>query len=396
VTPAARLDDRSLSGGDFAAYLSESRALVLDEIRRFIPEDGPFRKVLYDLILDYPMRAAKGLRPALCLSTCRALGGSTSAALPSAAVLELLHNAFLIHDDVEDASEQRRGRASLHEEHGTPAAINVGDAMLALAMSPLLDNIRHVGLGKALRVLQAVSLMSVQTAEGQALELHWVRHGVESFDDADYVRLAEKKTAVYSFVTPMAVGGILGGASPSVIERLEAVGRALGVAFQIQDDVLNLAGDEGAYGKERYGDLWEGKHTLVVAHMLRCAAPDRRERAQHILRKARPAARPAALEAVRVALDSFETDADISPRARRALHEALATQAPIAVKTEADVRFLLGEIEACGSIHHARNVSLDFAHRAAAAFESLAGDLPWSVHRQFLWSLLDFAVHRTS
>ena len=90
--------------------------------------------------MEYPLREAKGLRPALCIATCRALGGSLEAVLPSAAVLELYHNAFLIHDDVEDGSERRRGMPTLHRDHGAPIAINVGDAMLGLALSPLLDN----------------------------------------------------------------------------------------------------------------------------------------------------------------------------------------------------------------------------------------------------------------
>lgn len=277
----------SLSQADFDGYLAESRSLVLDEVRRFV-RDSPFHDVLYDLVMDYPLRPAKGLRPALCLATCRALGGALSAALPSAAVLELYHNAFLIHDDVEDGSERRRGGPTLHSTHGAAIAINVGDAMLALAMGPLLENVRVVGLGRALRVLEAVTHMARRTAEGQALELIWAREGARSLDDAAYIGLAEHKTAVYSFVTPIKVGAILGGARATMIESLVEVGRLLGIAFQIQDDVLNLVADEGPYGKERYGNLWEGKHTLAVAHMLRTAPADRRARAETILRKTRP------------------------------------------------------------------------------------------------------------
>ena len=86
--------------------------------------------MLFNLMLDYPLRDAKALRPALCIATCRALGGQLEEVLPSAAVLEFFHNAFLIHDDIEDQSELRRGAPTLHYAHGVPIAVNVGDAML--------------------------------------------------------------------------------------------------------------------------------------------------------------------------------------------------------------------------------------------------------------------------
>src|SRR5262245_62243345 len=124
-------------------------------------------------MLDYPLREAKGLRPALAIATCRALGGKVDAVLPTAAVLELYHNAFLIHDDVEDDSLMRRGRAALHQDHGIPVAINVGDAMLALSLEPLLKNMAVIGLGPSLLILQAVARMTRESVEGQALELEW-------------------------------------------------------------------------------------------------------------------------------------------------------------------------------------------------------------------------------
>jgi geranylgeranyl diphosphate synthase type II len=394
VYAAIAEDDCSLSQVDFDAYLAESRTLALDEIRRFVRDDSPFGEVLYDLVMDYPLRPAKGLRPALCLATCRALGGSLSAALPSAAVLELYHNAFLIHDDVEDGSESRRGGRTLHAVHGASVAVNVGDAMLALAMEPLLDNVRLVGLGKALRVLQAVAQMARGTAEGQALELMWAREGASSLEDEEYVRLAESKTALYSFVTPITVGAILGGATPAQIEGLGEVGRRLGVAFQIQDDLLNLTGDEGAYGKERYGDLWEGKHTLALAHMLRHAPLDRRAQAESILRKRRALPRSAALGTVRALVERLAAEGEMSARARRELAEGLENVEPCDAKTLGDVEFLFEQMVAQGSIEHARRVSADYAREAAASFRCLSAELPASVHRQFLWSLIDFAVHR--
>ena len=136
-----------------------------------IPRDGQLGRVLYNLVFDYPLREAKALRPALCIATCRMLGGSLEAVCNSATVIELFHNAFLIHDDIEDGSEKRRSGPTLHRVHGTPVAINVGDAMFALTLEPLLHNTRLLDLGRALRILQVIARMVRESAEGQAMEL---------------------------------------------------------------------------------------------------------------------------------------------------------------------------------------------------------------------------------
>src|SRR3982750_3581308 len=113
-------------------FCSDCRQPVLDEIARLVALHGFGDVGLDGLILDYPMRAAKGLRPALCLATARALGATAESVLGSAAVIELLHNAFLVHDDVEDESLFRRGEPTLQRTHGLPIAVNVADAMFAL------------------------------------------------------------------------------------------------------------------------------------------------------------------------------------------------------------------------------------------------------------------------
>lgn len=157
-----------MSPAQVEAYLADCRRLTVEEIRGIVPRNGRYRSVLYDLMLDYPLREGKALRPALAMATCRALGGPLEPVLRSAAVLELYHNAFLIHDDVEDGSESRRDRPTLHRIHGTPVAVNVGDAMLALALEPLLDNMRLLGLGKALRILMTVARMPASRPRGRA------------------------------------------------------------------------------------------------------------------------------------------------------------------------------------------------------------------------------------
>jgi geranylgeranyl diphosphate synthase type II len=381
--------------GSVAAYLAESRELVLDEIRALVPRDPRTHEVLYGLMLDYPLRDAKALRPALCIATCRALGGRLEAVLRSAAVLELYHNAFLIHDDVEDGSEQRRDRPTLHRQHGVPIAVNVGDAMLALALQPLLDNMQLLGMGKALRILQAVARMARVSAEGQAIELDWIRHGDWERPDADYVRMVYKKTSWYTFVTPVVVGAIVAG-GPERVPALRKFASLLGIAFQIQDDVLNLEA-AGPYGKEAAGDLWEGKHTLILLHALRAATPAERTRARAILRKPRPdtadAGVAARLAALGQLLATLESEGAVAPAARTALARAIDAAAG-AVKTADDVAFLRTLVDRHGSLDHARAVARAWAVRARRALDACAPFLAPSVHRDFLSALVDFVVHR--
>ena len=146
--------------------------------------------------------------------------------------------------------------------------------MLSLSLQPLLDNVERVGLGPALRILRAVAHMTRQTVEGQALELDWVRNNTWRLDDADYLEMVELKTSWYSFITPLQVGAMAAGAGPEQMEPLESLGRHLGAAFQITDDLLNLRADPEEYGKEIGGDLWEGKRTLMLLHALRSAEPN--------------------------------------------------------------------------------------------------------------------------
>ncbi|WP_437932970.1 polyprenyl synthetase family protein [Sorangium sp. So ce341] len=390
-----------LGEGELADYLEECRRLTIEEIRRIVPDGSPHGSSLYQLMLEYPLRSAKALRPAICIATCRALGGRLEPALPSAAVLELYHNAFLIHDDVEDRSEKRRDEPTLYETWGMPIAVNVGDAMLALALAPLLDNMRLLGMGKALRILQAVAVMARESAEGQATELMWTRECTFDQLDDDYERMVAKKTSYYSFVTPMTIGAVIAGAEPGQINELARFAKVLGVAFQIHDDVLNLDAEEARYGKEIGGDLWEGKHTLILLHALRSAMPDERERARSILRKPRPrrSASHAAEELCRMdaALAELAARGELSPAAEGRLRtsvDGLRASLTRTEKTADDVAFLLDLIRRHRSVEHARRVALDRAREAASALAAIGAWLRPSVHRSFLEGLVGYVTQR--
>ena len=241
------------------------------EVRRYLRAEGgaPF---LDELLADYPSRGGKMLRPAICMANARVFGGGAEAAVRCAAAVEILHNGLLVHDDIQDFSEVRRGRPTLHRLHGTPLAINAGDALIFTALRPLIDALRPLGSTVASQVLAASMTMARETAEGQALELGWRDRNVVDLTDADYFRMALKKTAWMGMIWPAQLGLIVGSRGRADPQSVMRYGYFLGIAFQIEDDVRNLTDDPG-YGKERNGDLYEAKRTLMLIHVRAACSP---------------------------------------------------------------------------------------------------------------------------
>ena len=181
-----------------------------------------------------------------------------------------MHNALLVHDDIEDASDERRGTPTLHALHGVPLAINAGDAMGLLSLRPLKDNLHRLGLATALRIFEETERMAWETTEGQALELGWQRDNRTDVTDEDYLHMVLQKTCWLAAIHPLRVGCLIGARGRLPLDPLIRLGFFFGAAFQIQDDLLNLEAGP-AYGKEINGDLLEGKRTLMIIHALRHA-----------------------------------------------------------------------------------------------------------------------------
>ena len=265
---------------DRAAFLDRLADLggrTRTELLARLPRGEP-EAYLYGPIRDYVARSGKGLRPALMLATCGAFGGRIEDALTSAAALELLHNAFLIHDDIEDVSEFRRGAPCLHARIGVPLAINAGDAMQAMALRLLRRNLDTLDPRIARSIFDEFDHLLAESLEGQAIELGWIRDNDLGVGTADYLRMTLKKTCWYSFTHPCRIGALIAGRDAGGLGAFDAFGFFLGAAFQIQDDVLNLTGAQTAYGKEILGDLYEGKRTLMVARLMRLSGDADRRR----------------------------------------------------------------------------------------------------------------------
>ena len=188
--------------------LTAERALLETALREAIPRTGPGQH--YDMVADYPRRGGKRMRPLLCLAASRIYGGAPEDALPAAVALELFHSAFLVHDDIEDGSARRRGLPTMHETLGTARAINVGDALSALAFVSVTRGARRWAAEVAAAATTEFAHLLLRTTEGQAAELSWIADDRYDLGDGDYLALVRDKTCWYSTAHPPRIGALIG------------------------------------------------------------------------------------------------------------------------------------------------------------------------------------------
>jgi geranylgeranyl diphosphate synthase, type II len=281
--------------------------------------------LLYKMMRDYPNRPGKMIRSRLLVASCLAHGGTMQAALPLAVALELFQNWVLIHDDIEDDSDERRGLPALHRLHPVSLSINAGDALHVY----MWQVVHQSGVKGA---FEEFLEMIHRTAEGQHIDLGWVEAKRWDITQADYLELVRRKTARYTVVSPLILGALAAGCEPDA--RLTDAGLDLGIAFQIRDDVLNLIGDFATYGKEINGDLFEGKRTLMLVHLLEHANASTRGRVIASLERAR------------------------------------------ADKTQVEIEFILEQMRELGSISHAQALADEHSVRGLASLEAALADLP--------------------
>lgn len=338
-----------------AQTLGSYAGVVSAEMRRYLPGEArpDLRRYLYDLVADYPKRWGKMMRPSICLATAQAFGASMDIAVPSAASIELLHNSLLIHDDIEDESDERRGAPTLHRLHGMPLALNAGSALSLMSLYPLLGS-GSLPPSVTTRVLDETMRVGQESAEGQALELGWCRDNRLDQCEADYLEMVLKKTCWLATIHPLRIGALLALGCSADLDRFVCFGFFLGAAFQIHDDVLNLVGDTRKYGKELAGDLWEGKRTLILIELLRSCTPD--ERAE---------------------LERFFA-------------------LPRSAKTQSQVGQVLSLMHRYGSIEAARATAEALAGAAQHELEHAFADAPESRHKQFLRELPTWVFERAS
>jgi geranylgeranyl diphosphate synthase type I len=333
----------------FLDYLAEVKPAIDLKLRSYLQDKGQgslLRRYLYDILQEFVARGGKRVRPAMAMLACEAVGGDAPRALPSGCAVEFFHAAALIHDDIMDESEIRRERTCTHIQYGVPLAINTGDYALGLVCTIV---VRDEGLDDRTKiaVLDAIGEMSARTIEGQALDVGWVEDERYDLAPADYLEMALGKTGYYSGISPLKIGGLIGGATAQEQEALEAFGRNSAIAFQIQDDLLNIVGDEAVVGKDLLNDILESKRTLMVIHCLNGANEADRARLTQLLRMGH-------------------------------------------AKEPDHVREVVGLLERYGSIEYARRTARDLIVEARSHLSVLAA----SRARDVLGSMADFFLER--
>ncbi|HEX5145114.1 MAG TPA: polyprenyl synthetase family protein [Mycobacterium sp.] len=267
--------------------------------------DGEPHQWLYGPMREYPSRPGKALRPALCMSAGRAFGAKPDDILGFAVAIELLHNAFLVHDDIADGSVMRRGRPTLAASHGVAAALNAGDGLAIVSSQVLRRAARRLNRDLADLVTAEFDTMAMRTLEGQAIEIGWQADDIDNLGPEDYLDLIMHKTCWYTTIHPLRVGAMVGSGGSVDLDPMVRFGFHFGAAFQIRDDLLNLTGDERVYGKEILGDLYEGKRTLPLLHLLSAAGGADRDLMRDYLRRTRAERSQELVRTVRALMDDY-------------------------------------------------------------------------------------------
>lgn len=279
--------------------LEETKRLVWPEIEKHL-KDPSFPKAFgisdkykklqhfhWNLVKEYPERKGKYIRPTLVKLTAEAMGTNTQNIAKTAAAMQVSEDWILIHDDFEDGSLERRGKPTLHRIYGNELAVNAGDTLHLIMWKILNENDSVIGTIKSKKIIGEFYSMLMRTTLGQTVEIKWTQENKLNFGDKDWFFIADSKTAYYTIAGPMRLGAIIAGASEKQLETLAEFGVALGICFQLVDDVLDLTSDFEEFKKQKGNDIFEGKRTLILGHLLRTASKPDRKRVVKILSKNR-------------------------------------------------------------------------------------------------------------
>ena len=225
---------------------------------------------VYGMLAPFIERGGKRIRPVLALLCASALGTDPRKVERPAAIIELFHNFTLIHDDIEDNSQFRRGVPTLHISHGIPMALNSGDALYTLIWKKIIS--LDLPCEKLLELQKLYTDGFKTVVDGQGTEISWIEQGKFNVTEEEYFKMIGGKTAALIGLS-CELGAFL--SNPDYQDVMRAYGEKIGLAFQIHDDVLNVTGDFEKYKKEIGGDITEGKRTLMVVHALNSDKKDR-------------------------------------------------------------------------------------------------------------------------
>lgn len=307
----------------------------------------------FKMVSDYPQRKGKYLRPILVLLTAQSMGFDLQKSLPTASAMQLSEDWLLNHDDIEDHSLDRRGLPTLHRIYGVELAMNAGDALHVLMWHVLSQNFSILDIKITERIYQEFFSMINRTVFGQGTELKWSVENRFDLSEEDNFLILESKTGYYTIAGPMRLGAILAGASEDQLNSIYRFGVLLGRSFQIVDDLLDLTSDFAGQKKQKGNDIYEGKRTIMLIHLLNNASPDDLTKLKEILLKAGDK------------------------------------------KSPEEVAWVIQKMEDYKSLDHGRSLAKTFAAEAQIIFDKELTFLNKEPFRSELQSIFDFILTRT-
>lgn len=269
---------------DFTNVLKQYRDSIWPEIEIYLDKiinfplfcqiSPDYQRLLdfhYQLTTEYPIRKGKYLRPTLLILAAQSMGVDFQITKKTAAAMQISEDWLLCHDDIEDDSMERRGLPAIHRIYGNELSINSGDALHILMWKILSDNYDLIGASKTNLILNEFFNMLNRTAFGQTIEIKWTQENNIGLTDKDVFLILDGKTSYYTIAGPLRLGAILAGATEDQLNLLYQFGCFVGRAFQITDDLLDLTSDFSGLKKQQGNDIYEGKRSLMLVHLLRTA-----------------------------------------------------------------------------------------------------------------------------
>lgn len=270
----------------FKEFIEKYRGQVYTKICEYVPHKD---LAVHEIMRDYVDRQGSYRRPGLVMLTGMLFGASTEELLLPAAAQQLSEDWILMQDDSEDDSDLRRGKPAAQKLHGWVHAMNATNIGQMAMWRILKDYIIHAGEEKGNAVYEKFYSMLEYTVEGQHIENNFIHYtkDIKNATEDLYYRICDSKTGYYTVYGPMQIGAIAAGQSGKVLDALKEIGRPAGIAFQIADDVLDMIADEKTFGKKNFGDLYEGKITLIILHTYKSATPEEKAKIEAIYAKKR-------------------------------------------------------------------------------------------------------------
>ncbi len=290
----------------FKEFVEAHRSHIYKKICDYVPVKEPVAH--YKIMRDYIDRQGKYRRPGLVLLTAYLYGATLKDAIIPAAAQQLSEDWILMQDDVEDDSELRRGKPAAQKLYGWVHSFNASNTGQMAMWKMLDDYTREKGPVRGGAVYDKFYDMLSYTVEGQYIENEFIYNtkDLSKIEEPFYLRIADSKTCFYTVYGPMQIGALTGNASETDLKILKEIGYNAGIAFQITDDILDMIGDEKEFGKKNYGDLYEGKVTLIMLHTYKNATPEEKAKIDKIYKKKRTEKNEDEINYLRELIEKYE------------------------------------------------------------------------------------------